>query len=377
MASFTDQGGGKYKLFVELGYDAKGKRIRRTKTITATGPRQAGKLLSEYEVEVYNSVRIETERLSFSAFVDRWRDNYATPNLSASTLEVYDGILEHIIPYFESKHLKDVTTFHIVQYFTNEKKLGNGSLEKKYNILMSIFKHATEWKVIPENPMINVDKPKVPKKKTQFYDKDEIVLLLREIKALEPRHQLMIKLALVGGLRRGEVLGIAYDQVNFATNKIHIKRSLQYTKKEGLKLKGTKTEEERTVTIPAKLMKDLHGYYIRQLSVRMEMGNLWKGFKDIHDEDVMLFVSDENGTPYQPNAVTRFWGRFMERSKLKRIRFQDLRHSSASFILSEGVNIKVLQERLGHKNIKTTMNVYSHVTEKDDEKASAVFDDLL
>lgn len=377
MASFTDQGGGKYKLFVELGYDAKGKRIRRTKTITATGPRQAGKLLSEYEVEVYNSVRIETERLSFSAFVDRWRDNYATPNLSASTLEVYDGILEHIIPYFESKHLKDVTTFHIVQYFTNEKKLGNGSLEKKYNILMSIFKHATEWKVIPENPMINVDKPKVPKKKTQFYDKDEIVLLLREIKALEPRHQLVIKLALVGGLRRGEVLGIAYDQVNFATNKIHIKRSLQYTKKEGLKLKGTKTEEERTVTIPAKLMKDLHGYYIRQLSVRIEMGNLWKGFKDIHDEDVMLFVSDENGTPYQPNAVTRFWGRFMERSKLKRIRFQDLRHSSASFILSEGVNIKVLQERLGHKSIKTTMNVYSHVTEKDDEKASAVFDDLL
>ncbi len=380
MASFRDLGGGRYRLFVELGYDAKGKRIRRTKVINASGPREASKVLSAFEVDVYNSTHIDPTKLSFNDFVERWRENYATIELSPSTLEVYDDTLKFITPYFESKYIKDISTFHIIQYFTHERKNKRGSLEKKYNILMSIFKHAYEWKVIKENPMLDVDKPKVPKQKIEFYSKDEIKFLLQEIESLSPRHRLMIKLTLVGGLRRGELLGIAYDQVDFNKNQIHIKRSLQYTKAEGLKLKGTKTEDERTVSFPEELMDELHEYYIRQLNLRMEMGKLWKGFKDIEGSEVMLFVCNEDGIPYQPNAVTRFWGRFMKKqdeSKLKRIRFQDLRHSSASLILSEGVNMKVLQKRLGHRNIKTTLNVYSHITEKDDEKASDVFKGLL
>lgn len=377
MASFEEVSKGKYKLYVELGYDAKGKRIRRTKTVSATGPRQAAKMLSAFEVEVDKSVHIDREKLSFNEFVTRWRENYAIPKLAPTTYEVYDGILKHITPYFESKYLKDITTFHIVQYFTNEKKLGNGSLEKKYNILMSVFKHAVKWSVIDVNPMTGVEKPRIAKKKIEFYNRDEIITLFEHIKSLSPRHQLMVKLTVIGGLRRGEVLGIAYDAVDFKKNQIHIKRSLQFSKREGIRLKGTKTENERTVTFPEELMKELHAYYIRQLSARVEMGKLWRGFKDIHNEEVFLFVADENGEPYLPNAVTRFWGRFMKRSELKRIRFQDLRHSSASLILSEGVNMKVLQKRLGHKDIKTTLNVYSHITEKDDEEASNVFKDLL
>lgn len=377
MASFEDLGGGKYRLYAELGYDAKGKRIRRSKTVKATGPRQLAKLLTDFDLEVSNNAHIDPTKLTFGVFVDKWRENYAEPELSASTLEVYNGLLKNITPVFETKYMKEITTFHIVQYFTGEKRKGKGSLEKKYNILMSIFKYATEWKVIANNPMLDVDKPKAAKTKIQFYDKDEITKLLLAIKVLEPRFQLMVKLALVGGLRRGEVLGIAYDQVDFKKNRIHIKRSLQYTKAKGLLLKGTKTEDERTVTFPTELMADLQRYYVRQLRDRMEVGKLWKGFKDLNDEDVMLFVSDEFGVPFQPNAVTRFWGRFMKRTDLKRIRFQDLRHSSASLMLSEGVNMKVLQKRLGHKNIKTTLNIYSHITEKDDEKASDVFKDLL
>lgn len=378
MASYDDLGNGRYKLFVELGYDAKGKRIRRTKRVTASGPREVKKLLSAFEQEVYNSVQIDNSRLSFSVFVDQWKKNYADVSLSASTYEVYEGILNHITPHFENKFMKDITTFHIVQYLTNEKKAGNGSLEKKYNILMSLFKHAVEWKVIPSNPMDGVEKPKSKKKKVDFYDKDELAQLFQLIKELSWRHQLMVKLAVIGGLRRGEVLGIAYDAVDFNKNQIHIKRSLQYTKKEGLKLKGTKTEDERTVTFPPQLMKELKAYYKQQAKDKLEMGNAWKGFKDIQGNEVMLFVADEYGFPFQPNAVTRFWGRFMKRNpEIKKIRFQDLRHSSASLLISEGKSMKVVQKRLGHKNIKTTGNIYAHVTEKDDEKASDVFKELL
>ncbi|MFO1445587.1 tyrosine-type recombinase/integrase [Bacillus sp. Bva_UNVM-123] len=126
-------------------------------------------------------------------------------------------------------------------------------------------------------------------------------------------------------------------------------------------------------------MDKLHAIYIKKLNVKMEMGENWKEVKDKEGKEVILLFSNDDGTPYRPDTVTQFWNRFMIRNekKIKRIRFHDLRHSSASYILSEGVNMKIVQKRLGHKNIKTTLNTYSHVTEKDDEKASDVFDELL
>lgn len=374
MAFYRKLKNGKYKIEVHLGYDAKGKRIRRYKTVEASGVRELNRLMNEFELEARKERLIDVERMNFTDFIKMWKENYAETNLEQSTIELYGDLLDHITPYFENKYMKDINTFHIVQFFTNEKKEGRGQLEKKYNVLKSVFKYATIWGIIVADPMDQVEKPKVKSEPIQFYDKDEITDLLSVMGELGPRHRLMIKLALFGGLRRGEILGIAYDQVDFKKNTIHIKRSVQKTKKDGLKLKKTKTENERTVTFPADLMEELQRYYKKQVKLRMEMGSLWKGFKDIEGKEVMLFASNEYGIPYTPNSVTVFWNRFIKRYDLKNIRFQDLRHSSASLILSEGVNMKVVQKRLGHKDIKTTMNVYSHVTEKDDEKASNVFD---
>ncbi|GAA0444827.1 MAG: tyrosine-type recombinase/integrase [Bacillota bacterium] len=111
----------------------------------------------------------------------------------------------------------------------------------------------------------------------------------------------------------------------------------------------------------------------------MEMANLWKGFKDVNGQEVFLLFSDEYGIPHRPDTLTQFWNRFVNKheNELRRVRFHDLRHSSASLILSEGVNVKVVQKRLGHKNIQTTLNLYSHITEEDDKKASDIFDKFM
>lgn len=381
MASYTEVSKGKYRLYVELGYDAEGVRIRKTKTVQATGPRQAAKLLKDFENEVIDSLHLEDENPTFKDFVERWKSNYSETELSASTREKYEQVLKFMLPYFKSRRMKDITTFHVVQYFTKEKKAGNGSLEKKYNLLQSLFKFAVQWNIINEktNPMDGVDRPKSKKQRVDFYNKEEIALLFELIGELLFHQKLIIKLAVTAGLRRGEILGLADDVLDNTNNRLHIKRSLQYTKEEGLKLKGTKTEDERTVTIPKSLMKELHSFYVRKLNSRLQMANNWMGFRDEDNKKVMLLFSDEYGIPFRPDSVTQFWNRFMIRhsDEIKRIRFHDLRHSSASLILSEGVNMKVVQARLGHKNIKTTLNTYSHVTEKDDKKASDIFDNLL
>lgn len=145
-----------------------------------------------------------------------------------------------------------------------------------------------------------------------------------------------------------------------------------------MKLKGTKTEGQRTIILPKKFMEELKIYLDERLYLKDEMDRLWKGFKDDTGKKVLLLFSNEYGIPFRPDSVTQFWGRLMNKNKdkIKRIRFHDLRHSSASLILSEGVNMKVVQKRLGHKNIKTTLNMYAHITDEDDKKASDIFNEF-
>lgn len=372
--------GKRYKLYAELGRSPNGNRIRRTKTVEANGIREARRLAQEFEDDLL-------ERLNYSSdmflvtLADKWIKNYASTELAKSTLDNYTNALECIADYFKNIRVKEITPLSITEFFNNERKNGRGSLEAKYKVLRSLFKHAVKWYVIKDddNPMHSVDKPSnVNKQKNKdFYRDDEIKLMLELIKELTEEQQLMIQLALVGGLRRGEIIAITHDVIDFTNNTIFIKNALSQSKN-GVELKGTKTENVRTITLPESLMERIKRLYMKKLNLKMEMGNLWQGHKTGGKEVIFLF-SNEYGKSYRPDSVTQFWNRFAIRheDKLRRIRFHDLRHSSATYLLGEGANMKVVQKRLGHKDIKTTYNFYSHVTEKDDKKASDLFNDIL
>ena len=257
----------------------------------------------------------------------------------------------------------------------------------KYKLLLSIFKHAVMWKVIrsEDNPMENqpVPKPLHRQQNKDFYRSHEIPVMLELLKDREEKNQLIVLLALTGALRRGEIAGLTTDMIDFKNNRIHIKYSLQYSKRNGLKLKSTKASEERIVTFPEKFMKRLHKHYLKVLNLKMEMGSLWKGFKDVNGKEVIMLFSNKYGIPQRPDSITQFWNRFTLKNEdvLRRIRFHDLRHSSATFILNEGskkgLNIKTVQKRLGHTDIKTTLRLYSHVSEDDDVTAGDLFEKFL
>jgi integrase len=368
---------GKYKLTVSQGFDASGNRIRRYKTVYADGKREAEQLLKEFEKELEAEAREKGESIRFVTFFNLWMRNYAKVKLEPSTLEIYGIVAKPILNYFRNYQLHAITTLDVEQFLNEEKTNKRGSLEKKYNVMKSIFKHAVKWRYLEHNPMEGIKKPKNPQKEIKFYDRDEIKEVLQAVKEMDNQQQLKVKLAVVGGLRRGEVLGIADDAVVWETNQIKVFRSVQYSQSEGLRLKRTKTGDSRIVTFPSWLMLELRVHYLDLLQHRAEIGPLWTGWEDTEGRQVTLLFADDYGRPLRPDSITKFWGRFMKRHpQLKRIRFQDLRHTSASLILSEGVNIKVLQKRLGHKRATTTLNVYTHITERDDRKASDIFDDF-
>ncbi|WP_088005639.1 site-specific integrase [Indiicoccus explosivorum] len=372
MAYSKDLGNGKYRLFAEVGKDRKGRRRRKTKIVTPSGQRELKRMLSDFEYEVRNTEEQSIENITFGAFKDRWRKNFADKKLAATTNEVLDYVLKPIITAFEDMYMREIRTLDIEDFFTAEADAGRGSLEKKYYALQSIFGHALRWEVIESNPMDGVGKPHTKKKKLKPYTMEEVKRIADHFPEISKYHQRLIMIAFEFSLRRGEVVAIAEDVLDYERGGIWIKRALVYTSKHGLQLKCTKTGDETFLHCTEELMEELRAQRNAALRNKLLAGPDWNGFKDEDGNEVLLLFADPFGVPYHPNAVTRFWGRFVKRTGIRQIRFHDLRHSSASIMAREQVNMRAIQSRLRHRKLTTT-NRYLHTDDADDIVAAETF----
>lgn len=382
MASYVNLGNNKYELRVSKGYDARGKQIRKTKNITVKTVKALKLELSNFEAYVYSSDYTEIKDMRFIDFVEKWRLNYAKRELKGNTIDKYNLFLENwIIPYFERKKISKITTMQLLDYFHEVQKKGVGpsALEGHHRVIRSLFKYATLWGITETDVSLSVKKPtyKVPEK--NIYNRREIEVLIDRIKILQKYQQVMIKLALYCGLRRGEVIGLTTKDMNYNKNTINVYRAVIKSASEGIKLDETKNKRKRIVPAPAGLMQEIKELAKEKQKNKDKLGLLWKGTKDLDGKTVVLIFSHDDGTPFTPASVTRMFNRFLEKEEnndLTKISFHDLRHSAASFLLEQGINVKVIQNILGHSDIKVTLNTYAHITEDGYSEAAKTFDNF-
>ncbi|EAC4116048.1 tyrosine-type recombinase/integrase [Listeria monocytogenes] len=382
MASYVNLGNNKYELRVSKGYDARGKQIRKTKNVTVKTVKALKLELSNFEAYVYSSDYTEIKDMRFIDFVEKWRLNYAKRELKGNTIDKYNLFLENwIIPYFERKKISKITTMQLLDYFHEVQKKGVGpsALEGHHRVIRSLFKYATLWGITETDVSLSVKKPtyKVPEK--NIYNRREIEVLIDRIKILQKYQQVMIKLALYCGLRRGEVIGLTTKDMNYNKNTINVYRAVIKSASEGIKLDETKNKRKRIVPAPAGLMQEIKELAKEKQKNKDKLGLLWKGTKDLDGKTVILIFSHDDGTPFTPASVTRMFNRFLEKEEnndLTKISFHDLRHSAASFLLEQGINVKVIQNILGHSDIKVTLNTYAHITEDGYSEAAKTFDNF-
>ncbi|EAG6884934.1 site-specific integrase [Listeria monocytogenes] len=382
MASYVSLGNNKYELRVSKGYDARGKQIRKTKNVTVKTVKALKLELSNFEAYVYSSDYTEIKDMRFIDFVEKWRINYAKRELKGNTIDKYNLFLENwIIPYFERKKISKITTMQLLDYFHEVQKKGVGpsALEGHHRVIRSLFKYATLWGITETDVSLSVKKPtyKVPEK--NIYNRREIEVLIDRIKILQKYQQVMIKLALYCGLRRGEVIGLTTKDMNYNKNTINVYRAVIKSASEGIKLDETKNKRKRIVPAPAGLMEEIKELAKEKQKNKDKLGLLWKGTKDLDGKTVILIFSHDDGTPFTPASVTRMFNRFLEKEEnndLTKISFHDLRHSAASFLLEQGINVKVIQNILGHSDIKVTLNTYAHITEDGYSEAAKTFDNF-
>lgn len=272
----------------------------------------------------------------------------------------------HIISYLETLSQDGIRKDHKVG------GMSTGTIQYHHSVLKNVFTRAVEWKIIKSNPAADVKRPKVTHKEIIPYDETEIQELLFALQN-EPYHwRVMITLALTTRLRRGELLGLEWEHISMDTGVIDVSQSASTTVAGIANVKVPKTKNsKRKVGVPASVLSELKEYYLYRRKERLKMGDAWQG------EDRFFVFAHPDGKAFHQERPYLWFRNFIKKNNLRYIRFHDLRHTSATLLINQGVHAKIISERLGHGSITTTMNIYGHALRSADQSAADKFESLF
>lgn len=321
-----------------------------------------------------NLTPAERERIRLSGmpadeYVIEWLEDHRR-NISARTYEGYRQYVRgKIAPFFKSRGilLKDVSGDHLNLFyrFLFEEGLKGATIQRIHSILHLAFKVAVKRGIIPVNPCERADRPKAQPFIASYYNADEIRKLL-EISAGDELH-LVILLTAYYGLRRSEVLGLKWSAVDFSEKKISIRHKILDVNGEPVGYDVMKTKSSyRTLPLIPLIEEELK----KQLELKEQMKKVFKnGYCTDYDEYI---CTDALGKLYKPDYVTAHFACLLKNCGMRHIRFHELRHSCASLLLAKKVPMKMIQDWLGHSDIQTTSNIYSHLDAQSKQESADV-----
>lgn len=243
-----------------------------------------------------------------------------------------------------------------------------------HRLLSSMLTKAVKWGYIPFNPASNAELPKTQHTEAAFLEEGEARRFLLLLQDAPIKWRAAVIFALLSGLRRGELLGLRWSDVDFDTETIRIVQTSSYVKGKGL---ITDTPKNKTSARPLKLARSafliLREYQAWQRERKRICGDYWK------DVDERVFTNEE-GKPLHPDALTRWVSGFAKQNGFEGIHLHSLRHSYASLMIADGTPLLVVSRRMGHAQVSTTANIYAHMIASANEKAAQVterFSDII
>jgi integrase len=368
-----------------------GKQIRKRRSVHVTGRtdaerrKEAERALAEFTTEIERGLVIDGKKISFKEFADRWLKDYAEPSLAPKTLFRYKEILDtRILPSLGHIKLDQLRPTHIIEFenmlredgIRKDKKTGGLSektILQHHRIISSILSDAVQWQLLFSNPAARVKPPKVPKKQAKCYDEEQVATLLDALDQLPPgdlKYRVMVELALTTGLRRGELGGLEWKDLDFDKCTLDVRQASQYIPGQGCFIKDPKNEtSKRLIAVPASTIALLKKWKAQQAEKRLKVGDLWIG-------DDWVFTT-WNGKRINPDRFTQWFPEFLEKNNLPHIPLHSMRHTSATLLIAEGVDLREVSGRLGHADTSTTGNIYAHFLKSADRAAADKMENLI
>ena len=389
--SIEKRGKNSYRLTVSEGFDLDGKPMIHRKTVHGT-KKDAEVELAKFVTEVQNGLVIDGKSLKFSEFTEIWKRDYGSKELAPSTYKRYCRMLEtRLLPYFGHFYINKIKPTDIMKFYDLlekdtqlvRKKGNNGSKTKKplsgktilehHRLLRAMLHRAVYWQLIVSNPAERVQPPRAKKPKRRSYDDEQTKILLENLEKLtveDTKYKVAIILTIFTGVRLGELMGLEWQDVDFRNGIISINRSSQYLSDMGVFTKVPKTESSiREIAIPEFIISLLEEYKLWYEEQKSLYGELWTNSD-------RLFVQAD-GKPMHPSSISKWFVKYVGTIGLPVINFHGLRHTNASLLVAQNIDIAVVSARLGHAQISTTLDFYVHPLLSHNRKAGYALENLL
>ena len=238
-----------------------------------------------------------------------------------------------------------------------------------HRLISTVMEQALKESLIPFNPASRATLPKVEKKTPNYFQPEDISLIVDALEDVPLKWQAMTYLYMLSGARRGEILGLRWKDIDFDNNRIHIENCVLYSANVGTYEDSPKNESsERYVPLPVEAFQILKKWRACQAENRFKLGEMY------HDND-LVFARDD-GNPMHPDSVTKWFAKFAERNNLKHINPHAFRHSMASILFYNKVDPVSISKRLGHSQVSTTTDIYSHIIAEADKQNADLIGDI-
>lgn len=452
MATITERNGA-YLIMVSEGYGTDGRQRRKLMTWRPEPGMTKRKIKEELNIQAalferrVRTGQVLDGHVTFEEFVERWKHDYAKPNLAPKTYVRYEAYLTRILPAIGFIRLDRLQPHHLMAFYASlqdaenqsgvsfratpsflsafeksgmtrqaladeaechvntiyrlvkglgvdiriaqaacdilnvlfkdsiestkpVRQLASKTINHHHRLISSILNQAVYWQVIPDNPARRVQPPKVVQKEALYLDEEQTARLVELLNGEPYQNQVMIRLFLFSGIRRGELCGLEWKDINFKKGLITIARTSQYLPDRGIFTKSPKNETSvRTIKLPSHAFEMLKEFRKWQRQQRIAMGDRW--------EDCDRLFTQDNGSPIHPDSITSWFHDFIARTDLPPISIHSLRHTNITLLIAAGVPLRTVSYRAGHAQTSTTANIYSHAIRTADEQAAEVLDIVL
>ena len=324
--------------------------------------------VQEKKVAALNSLReglpLAGERLTVGRFLETWLREHAAHSVRPATLRSYQAKVRNLIPALGGIALVKLTPRHVERMMADQIRAGVAPRSVAHNraVLRNALATGMRWGVVARNVANLAEPPLVPEWEVRALTLDRAQALLRAVEG--DRLAAVFHVALGLGLRQSEALGLRWSDVDLSEGSMRIQRTLQRVDGAYRFFDPKTPRSRRTIPIPPPVVRALRDHRARQLSERLKVGSAWQG-----ETWGGLIFTNEIGEPLASFHVTGRFRSLLKAAGLPDMRYHDLRHGAATLMAAQGVPARVAMEVLGHSQISTTMEIYSHVADESQRDA--------
>lgn len=313
---------------------------------------------------------VSSDHRTVAQYLDVWLAQ-VQHEVEPSSLVRYERVVRTLLkPGLGEMQVARLTAQHVQTFYANMLKAGTSVSNVRYAhvVLHVVLDTAVRIGLTSRNVADIVDVPRLRRREMTPFTEEQARAFLEA--CIGHPYEALFVLALATGMRRGELLALKWDDIDFDTASLQVQRTLQKSLRGYVFAKPKTTRSRRRIALSATVLAALKRHRAQQAETRLKLGDAWT--------DLDLVFPSAVGRMYEPSNFVRYQFKpIIKRTGLPNVRLHDLRHTAATLLLAKGVNPKVVSEMLGHSNVSITLNVYGHVLPHMQQEAADLMDRVL